>query len=318
MKLLRVTANPVLAQEVADYLDLPVTKASVTSFADSETFVSIDENVRGEDCFVLQSTSAPANEHLMELLICIDALKRASARRITAVMPYFGYARQDRKTKGRTPISAKLVANLMSTAGADRVLTLELHAGQIQGFFDMPTDNLYADRLIADHVRTRFSGEDLLVVSPDIGGAVRARQLADRLNCAIAIVEKMRPRAGESQVMSVIGDVSGKHCLLYDDIVDSGGTLVNAAERLKDEGATRVSAICVHGVLSKKDGTSAEARIKESALDKLIITDTVEKEANFLRKNKKIEILSVAELIGEAIRRISNDESLSKLFEDSL
>lgn len=317
MKLLSVSANPNLADKVADFLDVPVGNVTVNSFADSETFVSIEENVRGEDCFVLQSTSAPANERLMELLICIDALRRASASRITAVIPYFGYARQDRKTKGRTPITAKLVANLIHTAGADRVLTMELHAGQIQGFFDTPTDNLYADRLVADYVTANYSLDEMLVVSPDVGGAVRARQLADRLQLEIAIVEKLRTAPGESLAMSVIGDVKDKHCLIYDDIVDSGGTLVNAAKILKSKGAKAVSAMCVHGVLSKKKGVRAEDRIEDSELDALIVTDTIEKPNGFGDTISKIHTLSVANLIGEAIRRISNNESLSKLFETS-
>lgn len=315
MKLLSVTANPQLADKVADYLDVPVTKVRVNSFADSESFVSIEENVRGEDCFVLQSTSAPANERLMELLICIDALRRASAQRITAVIPYYGYARQDRKTKGRTPITAKLVANLIRTAGADRVLTLELHAGQIQGFFDTPTDNLYADRIVEDYIRSKYKLKDMLIVSPDVGGAVRARQLADRLGLDIAIVEKMRPAPGESLALSVIGEVKDMHCMIYDDIVDSGGTLVNAAEILKSKGAKSVVAMCVHGVLSKKKGVRAQDRIEDSALDALIITDTIETPDGVNGKTKKIQTLSVAPLIGEAIRRISNNESLSKLFE---
>lgn len=318
MKLLSVSANPQLATKVADYLDMPVTKVKVQTFSDSETFVSIEENVRGEDCFVLQSTSTPSNVRVMELLVCIDALRRASARRITAVIPYYGYARQDRKTKGRTPITAKLIANLLSTAGANRVLTMELHAGQIQGFFDVPTDNLFVDRLVAEHMKANTKRKDLIIVSPDVGGAVRARQLADRLGVDIAIVEKMRPKAGESMALSVIGAVEGKHCVMYDDIVDSGGTLVNAANLLKEKGAKAVSAVCVHAVLSAKNGIRAEDRIQNSGLDELIITDTIEKPADYPEHPSKIKTLSIAGLLGEAIRRIGNNESLSKLFQTEI
>ncbi|MFL6735325.1 MAG: ribose-phosphate pyrophosphokinase, partial [Sphingomicrobium sp.] len=247
MKLLAGNSNPPLAKSIADYLELPLTEASVRRFADEEIFVEVHENVRGEDVFVLQSTSYPANDNLMELLICIDALRRASAKRITAVLPYFGYARQDRKPGPRTPISAKLVANLITTAGANRVLSIDLHAGQIQGFFDIPTDNLFAAPVIAADIQARFSNRNLMVVSPDVGGVVRARGLAKRLsNAPLAIVDKRRERAGESEVMNIIGDVEGRCCILVDDIVDSAGTLCNAAAALKSQGATDVYAYCSH------------------------------------------------------------------------
>jgi ribose-phosphate pyrophosphokinase len=272
--------------------------------------VRIDENVRGEDMFVIQSTSYPANDHLMELLICIDALVRASASRITAVIPYFGYARQDRKVGGRTPISAKLVANMIATAGANRVLTLDLHAGQIQGFFDVPTDNLYAVPTVEEDIRARANGDDLMIVSPDVGGVVRARALADRLGADLAIVDKRRERAGESEVMNIIGEVDDRRCLLYDDIVDSGGTLCNAAAALLEQGAKEVSAYITHGVLSGK----AVERVGKSELTELVVTDTIE-HPPAVKKAKKIRELSAAPLIGEAIRRIANDESVSKLFD---
>ncbi|HYG26347.1 MAG TPA: ribose-phosphate pyrophosphokinase, partial [Caulobacteraceae bacterium] len=250
MKLLAGNSNRTLAQAIAEYLDIPLTRAQVKRFADNEVFVTIDENVRGEDVFVIQSTSYPANDNLMELLICIDALKRASGRRITAVVPYFGYARQDRKTGGRTPISAKLVANLITRAGADRVLTMDLHAGQIQGFFDIPTDNLLPARRMADDIRGHYrKTDDLMIVSPDVGGVVRARALASRLGADLAIVDKRRSGPGQSEVMNIIGDVQGRRCILYDDIVDSAGTLCNAAKALMESGATEVSAYVTHGVL---------------------------------------------------------------------
>ncbi len=311
MKLLAGNSNQILAGAIGDYLDIPLTHAQVKRFADNEVFVTIDENVRGEDVFVIQSTSFPANDNLMELLICVDALKRASARRITAVIPYFGYARQDRKTGGRTPISAKLVANLITRAGADRVLTLDLHAGQIQGFFDIPTDNLVAIPVLADDIRRTQKGETpLMIISPDVGGVVRARALADRLNADLAIVDKRRPRAGESEVMNIIGDVSGRRCILFDDIVDSAGTLCNAAEALVDRGAVSVSAYVSHGVLSGK----ACERVKDSVLAELVITDTIEA-SELVKAARKVRQVSVAPLIGEAIRRIANEESVSKLFD---
>jgi ribose-phosphate pyrophosphokinase len=311
MKLVTGNSNRALAMAVADYLELPLTDCTVKRFADKEVYVEVHENVRGEDVFVLQSTSYPANDNLMELLICIDALKRASAKRITAVIPYFGYARQDRKPGPRTPISAKLVANLITTAGANRVLSIDLHAGQIQGFFDIPTDNLFASPVIATDIRARFGDRDLLVVSPDVGGVVRARGLAKRLNNApLAIVDKRRERAGESEVMNIIGEVSGRTCILIDDIVDSAGTLCNAAAALKQEGATEVFAYCTHGVLSG----GASARVATSELSELVVTDTIwngEPDP----KGGKIRRLTLAPLLGEAIRRISDEASVSSLFD---
>ncbi len=310
MKLLAGNSNKPLAEAIANYLQIPLTKASVRRFADMEVFVEIQENVRGEDCFVIQSTSYPTNDNLMELLICIDALYRASAARITAVIPYFGYARQDRKTAARTPISAKLVANLITTAGANRVLTLDLHAGQIQGFFDMPTDNLYATPVIERDIRENFRGNgELMVVSPDVGGVVRARALAKRLNTDLAIVDKRRERAGESEVMNIIGDVKDRICLLFDDIVDSAGTLCNAAEALVEAGAKEVSAYVTHGVLS---GTAVE-RVESSALKHLVITDSIAA-TDAMKAAKTIRQITIAPLIGEAIRRIGHGESVSSLF----
>lgn len=310
MKLLTCNSNRPLAAAITDYLDAPLTDAEVKTFADKEVFVRINENVRGEDVFIIQSTSYPANDNLMELLICIDALTRASARRITAVIPYYGYARQDRKTDGRTPISAKLVANLISTAGADRVLTMDLHAGQIQGFFDVPTDNLIAAPVIEADIKARYNGDHLMVVSPDVGGVVRARSLARRLGCDLAIVDKRRPKAGESEVMNIIGDVSGRRCILIDDICDSGGTLCNAADALKDKGATAVSAYVTHGVLSN----DAVKRVEKSVLDEIVICDTIQPREEDM-KSKSMRVLGVAPLLGEAIRRIANEESVSKLFD---
>jgi ribose-phosphate pyrophosphokinase len=311
MKLLAGNSNKTLAAAIGDYLDAPLTKAQVRRFADNEVFATIDENVRGEDVFVIQSTSYPANDNLMELLIVVDALKRASAKRITAVMPYFGYARQDRKTGGRTPISAKLVANLITRAGADRVLTLDLHAGQIQGFFDIPTDNLLPSLLLASDIRAQYKvAPDLIIVSPDIGGVVRARALAKRLDIDLAIVDKRRSGPGESEVMNIIGEVEGRRCILYDDIVDSAGTLCNAAQALIDQGASQVSAYISHGVLS---GPAVE-RITASVLTEVVITDSIEA-PDRVSGCGKIRQISVAPLIGEAIRRIANEESVSKLFD---
>ena len=310
MKLLAGNSNRQLAQAIADHLDMSLTKSQVKRFADNEVFVVIEENVRGEDVFVIQSTSYPANDNLMELLICIDALVRASARRITAVMPYFGYARQDRKTGGRTPISAKLVANMITRAGADRVLTMDLHAGQIQGFFDIPTDNLVATPVLTQDIKDHYQRGNLMIVSPDVGGVVRARSLAERLNVDLAIVDKRRARAGESEVMNIIGDVSGRQCILFDDIVDSGGTLVNAAKALIEAGATEVSAYISHGVLSGP----AVQRVTDGPLKELVITDSIEQPHEVLSCSK-IRTVPVAPLIGEAIRRIANEESVSKLFD---
>ncbi len=312
MKLLAGNSNRTLATAIAEYLDMPLTRAQVRRFADNEVFVTIDENVRGEDVFIIQSTSYPANDNLMELLICIDALKRASARRITGVLPYFGYARQDRKTGGRTPISAKLVANLITRAGADRVLTMDLHAGQIQGFFDIPTDNLLPVPLLAHDIREQYgkAAADVMIVSPDVGGVVRARALAKRIDADLAIADKRRSAPGESEVMNIIGDVAGRHCILFDDIVDSAGTLCNAAKALVDQGATEVSAYVTHGVLS---GLAAE-RVKNSVMKELVVTDSIEF-SDEVKACKKIRSVSCAPLIGEAIRRIANEESVSKLFD---
>jgi len=311
MKLLAGNSNTPLARSIADYLEMPLTQASVRRFADEEIFVEINENVRGEDVFVVQSTSYPANDNLMELLICIDALRRASAKRITAVLPYFGYARQDRKPGPRTPISAKLVANLITVAGASRVLTVDLHAGQIQGFFDIPTDNLFASPVIAADIQARFQTENLTMVSPDVGGVVRARSLAKRLNNApLAIVDKRRERAGESEVMNIIGDVDGRTCILIDDIVDSAGTLCNAAAALKQQGATDVYAYCTHGVLSG----AALARVAASELSELVVTDSIcTGEAD--PGDGKLRRLTIAPLLAEAIRRIADESSVSSLFD---
>jgi ribose-phosphate pyrophosphokinase len=311
MKILAGNGNPELAQAIADYLDMKLTAASVRRFADEEVFVEVHENVRGEDVFVVQPTAAPANDNLMELLICIDALRRASARRITAVVPYFGYARQDRKPGPRTPISAKLVANLITVAGADRVLSVDLHAGQIQGFFDIPTDNLYAAPVIAADIEARLGKQELVVVSPDVGGVVRARALAKRLgNAPLAIVDKRRERAGESEVMNIIGDVSGKMCVLVDDIVDSAGTLCNAAAALIEAGATGATAYVTHGVLSG----GAVARVDGSLLTELVITDTIAGLAS-VKAAKKIRRITIAPLIAEAMRRTSEESSVSSLFD---
>ncbi len=309
MKLIAGNSNRALAESIAGYLETPLTKASIRRFSDMEVFAEILENVRGEDVFILQSTSYPANDNLMELLITIDCLRRSSARRITAVMPYFGYARQDRKTASRTPISAKLVANLITAAGADRVLTLELHAGQIQGFFDIPVDNLIVAPIFVPDIEKKFKGQDLVMVSPDVGGVVRARALAKRLDCGLAIIDKRREAAGVSEVMHIIGEVEGKVCVMVDDIVDSGGTLCNAAQALKDHGARSVYAYVVHGVLSG----GAVARVSSSALEKLVTTDSIAA-TEAVRGSNSIEQLGVAPLIGEAIKRISMEESISELF----
>jgi ribose-phosphate pyrophosphokinase len=311
MKLIAGNSNRGLAEAIGDHLDVPLTKAQVRRFADNEVFVVIEENVRGEDVFVIQSTSYPANDNLMELLICMDALTRASAKRITAVMPYFGYARQDRKTGGRTPISAKLVANLITRAGADRVLTMDLHSGQIQGFFDIPTDNLLSTPVLAQDVQRNYlDPSDLMIVSPDVGGVIRARALANRLDASLAIVDKRRSGPGVSEVMNIIGDVKGRRCILFDDIIDGGGTLCNAAEALINEGATEVSAYVSHGVLSG----AAVDRVKASALKEVVVTDSIEA-PDRVQACGKVRHVTVAPLIGEAIRRIANEESVSKLFD---
>jgi ribose-phosphate pyrophosphokinase len=311
MKLLSGNANRTLAKAIADHLDSPLAEAEFKRFKDNEIFVSIEENVRGEDVFLIQSTSYPANDNLMELLIGIDALRRASARRITAVIPYFGYARQDRKVGGRTPISAKLVANLIVQAGANRVLTLELHAGQIQGFFDIPTDNLFSTPVLEKDLRERYGDvSDLMVISPDVGGVVRARALANRLGADLAIVDKRREKAGVSEVMNIIGDVAGRHCILIDDIVDSAGTLCNAADALLADKAASVAAYVTHGVLS----IGAAGRVQDSKLTELVVTDSIDPNT---RKGKaaKVRAVSVAELMGDAIWRIANEQSVSVLFE---
>ncbi|MFZ5835451.1 MAG: ribose-phosphate pyrophosphokinase [Pseudomonadota bacterium] len=310
MKLLAGNSNIPLAEAIGAHLHLPLTRATVRRFADMEVYVEIQENVRGEDVFVIQSTSFPANDHLMELLICIDALHRASARRITAVVPYFGYARQDRKTVPRAPISAKLVANMITTAGANRVLTMDLHAGQIQGFFDIPTDNLFAAPVLIRDIRDHFNGVKPVIVSPDVGGVVRARALAQRLDGDLAIVDKRRERAGESEVMNIIGEVDGRVCIMVDDIVDSAGTLCNAAKSLKDHGAESVHAYVTHGVLSG----AAVARVAASELESLVITDTIEPAAA-VRDARNIRTLPIAPLMAEAIRRISEEKSVSSLFD---
>ncbi|MGL5116337.1 MAG: ribose-phosphate pyrophosphokinase [Beijerinckiaceae bacterium] len=310
MKIVSGNANRPLAEAIAGYLKQPLAKASVRRFADMEIFVEIQENVRGEDVFIVQSTSFPANDHLMELLIIADALKRSSAKRITAVLPYFGYARQDRRSSGRTPISAKLVANMITTAGADRVLTIDLHAGQIQGFFDIPTDNLYGAPVMVKDIRSRMDTADLVVVSPDVGGVVRARALAKRIDASLAIVDKRRERPGESEVMNIIGDVEGKSCILVDDIVDSGGTLCNAADALIAKGAKDVSAYITHGVLSG----GAVARISASRLKELVITDSIQA-TEAVKVARNIRVISVGQLLGEAISRTAGEESVSSLFD---
>jgi ribose-phosphate pyrophosphokinase len=310
IKLVAGNSNRALSEAIGAYLQTPLTKADVRRFADMEIFVEIRENVRGADVFVLQSTSFPANDHLMELLIIMDALRRSSARRITAVIPYFGYARQDRRASGRTPISAKLVANLITNAGADRVLTVDLHAGQIQGFFDIPTDNLFASPVMTRDIKERFRGNDVTVVSPDVGGVVRARALAKRINAPLAIIDKRRERAGDSEVMNVVGEVAGTTCILIDDIVDSGGTLVNAADALLAQGATDVYAYITHGVLSG----GAVARITASRLKELVITDSIQP-TEAVRVAGNIRVLSIATLIGEAIGRTASEESVSSLFD---
>ena len=310
MKILTCNSNRPLAEAISAYLNLPLTKASVRRFSDMEIFVEIQENVRGEDVFVIQSTSIPANDNLMELLVCLDALKRGSASRTTAVIPYYGYARQDRKSGPRTPISAKLVANMVTAAGADRVLTLDLHAGQIQGFFDIPTDNLIAAPVFLKDIKDRYNGGDLVIVSPDVGGVVRARLIARRLDADLAIIDKRRERAGLSEVMHVIGDVTGRRCILVDDIVDSAGTLCNAAEALSERGAKSVSAYVTHGVLSG----GAVGRVTASPLSELVMTDSI-LATEAVRVAHNIRQISIAPLIAEAIRRISEERSVSSLFD---
>ena len=310
MKIVAGNSNPPLAEDICKYLGTEPTKCDVRRFADMEIFVEIKENVRGQDVFVVQSTSYPANDHLMELLILIDALRRASARRVTAVVPYFGYARQDRKPGGRTPISAKLVSNMIERAGTDRVLTLDLHAGQIQGFFDIPTDNLFAVPVMERDIKERYDLENLMIVSPDVGGVVRARALAKRLDAPLAIVDKRRDKPGESEVMNVIGEVEGRRCVLVDDIVDSGGTLVSAAEALMEQGAVSVMSYITHGVLSGK----AVDRIAKSVLDPLVVSNSIQPTEAML-KSSNVRLLPIGPLIAEAIRRTANEESVSSLFD---
>ena len=310
MKILSCNSNPPLAEGISAYLNQPLTKAVVKRFSDMEVFVEIQENVRGEDTFIVQSTSYPANDHLMELLVTIDALKRGSARRITAVIPYFGYARQDRKSGPRTPISAKLVANLITVAGADRVLTIDLHAAQIQGFFDIPTDNLFAVPVFIENILQNYNPKDLCIIAPDVGGVLRARAIAKRLNTDLAIIDKRREAPGQSEVMNIIGEVQGRNCLLVDDIVDSGGTLCNAAKTLIDAGALTVDAYVTHGVLSG----GAVARVASSPLNSLVTTDSIAATEAF-RVAKNVKHISIAPLLGEAVKRIHMERSVSSLFD---
>lgn len=310
MKIMSGNSNRPLAEAIATYLDTPLTRADVKRFADMEVFVEIQENVRGEDVFVVQSTSYPANDNVMELLVTLDALRRGSARRVTAVLPYYGYARQDRKSGPRTPISAKLLANLITTAGADRVLTIDLHAGQIQGFFDIPTDNLFAAPVFTAALKENYKNGNLIVVSPDVGGVVRARALAKRVNADLAIIDKRRPEAGLSEVMNIIGEVDGRHCVMVDDIVDSGGTLCNAAKALIDAGALSVDAYVTHGVLSG----GAVSRIASSPLSSLVTTDSIQA-TEAMRVARNIRQISIAPLLGEAILRINEEKSVSSLFQ---
>jgi ribose-phosphate pyrophosphokinase len=310
MKVIAGNSNRPLAEAISSYLGLPLTKASIRRFSDLEVFVEILENVRGEDVFVIQSTSYPTNDNLMEMLVICDALRRGSARRITAVMPYYGYARQDRKSGSRTPISAKLVANLITVAGYNRVLTMDLHAGQIQGFFDIPLDNLFSAPVFTADIMQKYKGDDLMVVSPDVGGVVRARAIAKRLDADLAIIDKRRERAGVSEVMNIIGDVKGRRCILVDDIVDSAGTLCNAAEALMDHGAATVAAYVTHGVLSG----GAVARVGASPLEAVVTTDSIQA-TEAVRVSRNVRQITIAPLIAEAMRRISDERSVSSLFD---
>jgi ribose-phosphate pyrophosphokinase len=310
MKILACNSNRPLAEAIAEYLTMSITKAVIRRFSDNEVFVEIHENVRGEDVFVIQSTCYPANDNLMELLVTLDALRRGSARRVTAVIPYFGYARQDRKSSPRSPISAKLVANLITTAGADRVVTLDLHSGQIQGFFDIPLDNLYAAPVFTNDIRARYQGDDVMVVSPDVGGVVRARAIASRIDADLAIIDKRRERAGVSEVMNIIGDVRGRRCIMVDDIVDSAGTLCNAAEALMKAGAVSVAAFVTHGVLSG----GAVARVTGSPLEELVITDSIPA-TEAVKMARNIRQVTIAPLMAESISRISEERSVSSLFD---
>ena len=310
MKLVTGNSNLKLADGISKYVGLELSNCDVKRFADNEIFVEMKENVRGEDVFVIQSTSYPANDNLMELLIIIDTLRRASAKRITAVIPYYGYARQDRKPGPRTPITSKLVANMIDKAGANRVLTMDLHAGQIQGFFDIPTDNLFAAPVLVEDIKSKLTKDTPIIVSPDVGGVVRARIIAKRIGADLAIVDKRRERAGESEVMNIIGDVEGRECFMIDDIVDSAGTLCNASDALIKQGATKVYSYVTHGVLSGK----AVERVNNSSLTKLLITDTIE-ESDAVKKSNKIDVISISSLLGEAIKRISDEKSVSSLFD---
>lgn len=310
MKILACNSNINLAESISKTLNTRLVKADVKRFSDMEVFVEVQENVRGEDMFIIQSTSYPANDNLMELLVSLDALRRASARRITAVIPYYGYARQDRKSGPRTPISAKLVANLITKAGADRILTMDLHAGQIQGFFDIPTDNLFAAPVFVKDIEGRYKNKPVVIVSPDVGGVVRARAIARRINANLAIIDKRREKAGLSEVMNIIGDVSNHHCIIVDDIIDSGGTICNAAQALIDVGALSVDAYVTHGVLSG----SAVSNISNSPLTSLVTTDSI-KATDAVRISSNIRQISIAPIIGEAIRRVHTEQSVSSLFE---
>ena len=309
MKLLSGNSNKPLSKSIARYLKSKLVNSSIRNFSDGEIYVEINENIRGNSIFLIQSVSSPANDNLMELLLCIDALKRSSAKNITAVIPYFGYARQDRKVAPRTSISAKLVSNLITKAGADRVVTVDLHAGQIQGFFDIPVDNLFATPIFARHVKKNIKSKNLICVAPDVGGTERARALGKLINVGLAIVDKRRPKPGQSQVMNIIGDVKGKTCIIVDDIIDSGGTIVSAAKALKDRGAKEVYVYITHGVLSGE----AVKKIKNSLIKNLVITDTIDN-INRTKGAKNIEVLSISSLMGEAIKRISNSTSVSDLF----
>jgi ribose-phosphate pyrophosphokinase len=309
MKLLTGNSNKTLSKKIAKYLKSKLVNSSIRKFSDGEIYIEINENIRGNSIFIIQSISSPANDNLMELLLCIDALKRSSAKNITAVIPYFGYARQDRKVVPRTSISAKLVSNLITKAGADRVVTVDLHAGQIQGFFDIPVDNLFATPIFARHVKKNIKKKNIICVAPDVGGTERARALGKILNVGLAIVDKRRPKPGQSKVMNVIGNVKGKTCIIVDDIIDSGGTIVNAAKALKDKGAIEVYVYITHGVLS---GEAVE-KIKKSVIKNLVITDTIDNHEK-IKKAKNIEVLPISGLMGEAIKRISNSTSVSDLF----
>ena len=310
MKILTGNSNKNLSRKISKYLKNKLVNSSIRKFSDGEIYIEINENIRGNSIFIIQGISSPANDNLMELLLCIDALKRSSAKNITAVIPYFGYARQDRKPGPRTPITSKLVANMIDKAGANRVLTMDLHAGQIQGFFDIPTDNLFAAPVLVEDIKSKLTNNTPIVISPDVGGVVRARIIAKRIGADLAIVDKRREKAGESEVMNIIGNVKGKECFMIDDIVDSAGTLCNASDALIREGATKVYSYVTHGVLSGK----AVEKVNKSSLTKLLITDTIE-ESDAVNKSNKIDVISISSLLGEAIKRISDEKSVSSLFD---